>query len=100
GLALALGGGVVEADVLAPHEHAVGLPVTVHVDTPVGILHDLGRNRCAVPRPQETVVGACTLRVLAIQDHAVLIEALGRVHPRCVGVITGKQQTPATTAVE
>ena len=41
GLALALDGAVVKADVLAAHEHAVGLPVAVHVDTAVRILHDL-----------------------------------------------------------
>jgi hypothetical protein len=35
GLALALNSAFVKADVLASHEHAVGLPVTVHIDTTV-----------------------------------------------------------------
>ena len=82
GLALALDGAVVKADVLAAHEHAVGLPVTIHVDTAVGILLDLWRNRRAVPRTEEAVVGGCAVTVLAMEDDAILVEALGRVCTR------------------
>ena len=77
GLALALNGGVVKADVLATQENTVGLPVTVHIDTTVGILHDPGRNRRAVPGSQEAVVGAGARRVLAVEDCSILVEALG-----------------------
>ena len=76
-LALSLRTDVVQADVLAAHEHAVGLPVTVHIDTAVWVLHDLGRNRRAIPRPQETVVGRRAIRVLAVEDDAILVETLG-----------------------
>ena len=77
GLALALCAVVVQPDVLATHEHAVGLPVTVHVDTAVRVLHDPGRNRRAVPRTEKAVVGARAGRVLAMQDDAILVQALG-----------------------
>ena len=110
GLALALDGAVVKADVLAAHEHAVGLPVTVHIDAAVGILHDTFRNRRAIPCPYKTVVGAGALGVLAVEDSLILVEALGwvstrvrparRARPRGVGEITGNLQTPAAVVVE
>src|SRR5262249_52247975 len=99
GLALTLSGDVVQADILTAHEHTIGLPVTVHVDTTVWILHDPGRNRHAVPRPQEPVVSARACRVLSVEDNAILVKALVCVHPRGVRVITGKLQTPATIGV-
>src|SRR6185437_2919832 len=74
---LTLNGGVVKTDVLATHEHAVGLPITVHIDTAVRILVYLRGNRRAVPGSQESIVSARADRVLAMEDHAVLIEALG-----------------------
>src|SRR6202041_3328865 len=85
GLALALNVAVVKADVLAAHEHAVGLPVTVHVDTTVRILPDLGGNRRTVPRTEESVVGSCAVTVLAMEDNSILVEAFGRVRARISG---------------
>src|ERR1700721_4301303 len=82
GLALALNAAVVKADVLATHEHAVGLPVAVHIDTAVGILHDTLGNRCTVPRTEESVVGGCAVTVLAVEDDSILVEALGGVRTR------------------
>src|SRR5208283_3366728 len=82
GLALALDGAIVKADVLAAHEHAVGLPVTDHVDTTVRILPDLGRNWRTVPRTEEPVVGTRACRVLAMEDDSILVEALGGVCTR------------------
>src|ERR1700733_9086716 len=110
GVALALYGAVVKADVLAAHEHAVGLPVTVHVDTTVRILPDLGGNRGSVPRTEESVVGGCAVTVLAMEDDPILVEALGgvctrisrarRTEPGGIGKITVHQKTPATIVVE
>src|SRR5579863_1781562 len=110
GLALALDGAVVKADVLAAHEHAVGLPVTDHVDTTVRILPDLGRNRRTVPRTEEPVIGARACRVFAMEDDAILVEALGgvctrtifarRAVPSGIGKITVHQKTPATIVIE
>jgi len=99
GLALSLSGDVVQADVLAAHEHAVRLSVAVYVDAAVWILDDPGRNRRTVPGPQEAIVGARACRVLAVEYDAVLVEALVGVHPRGVGEISGNQQTPATIGV-
>src|SRR5262249_13738278 len=99
GLALSLRGDVVQGDVLATHEYAVGLAVTVHIDAAVCILVDLGRNRRAVPRPQEPVVGGRAVAVLAVEDDPVLVEAFPGVVTLGVGVISGNQQTPASIGV-
>src|SRR5262249_36757188 len=106
---LTLDGGVVKADVLATHEHAVGLPIAVYIDTAVWILVDSRRNRRAVPGSQEAVVSARADRVLAMEDHAILVEAFGCVstrvtparcdEPRGVGVVPGNLQAPATIGV-
>ena len=109
GLALALNAAVVKADVLATHEHAVGLPVTIHIDTAVGILHDALGNRCTVPRTDESVVGGCAVTVLAVEDNAILVEALARVCTRTIftrravpsgiGKVTVHQQPPAAIII-
>src|SRR6185312_13972381 len=110
GLALALNGAVVKADVLATHEHTVGLPVTIHIDTTVRILPDLGGNRRTVPCTEESVVGSCAVTILAMKDNAILVEALARVCTRTIfargavpsgiGKVTVHQQTPAAIIIE
>src|SRR6185312_2865394 len=109
GDALALNGRVVEADVLASHEQAVGFAVSVHIDATVRVLHDLRRNRQAVPRPHEAIVGTRTRGALTIENDPILVEALARAGvrafilrtgPRGIGEVGGDQQTPATVAVE
>src|SRR5262249_14109922 len=87
------------ADVLASQEYAIGLAVAVHVDTAVCILHDPGRNRRAVPRAQQAVVGGRARPILAVEDNAILVEARVRVHARGVGEISGNLQTPASLGV-
>src|SRR5579871_761343 len=110
GLALALNGAVVKANVLATHEHAVGLPVTIYIDTAVRILHDAFRNGRPVPRPDESVVGGRAVTVLAVENNAILVKALARVGTRAIlahravpsgiGKVTVHQKAPATIVVE
>ena len=99
GLALALGGGVVQADVLAAHEHPVGLAIAVDVDAAIGVLHDVRGNRRTVPWGQKAAVAACACCVFAVQRHAVLVQALVGVGARGVGEIGRHQQAPATVVV-
>ncbi len=99
GLALALGLQVVQGDILTPHEYTVGLAVTIDVHAAIRVLHDLGRNRCPVPGSQETVVGSRAVAVFAVEDDAVLVETGPGVFARCVGVVPGDLQAPATVGV-
>src|SRR5579859_3165856 len=79
---LTLNAGLVEADVLATDEHAVRLPIAVHIDTAVRILDDPRRNRRAIPSSQESVVSARADRVLPVEDRAILIETLALISLR------------------
>ena len=68
---------------------------------PFGYCSDPGGNRRAVPRPEEAIVAARACRVLAVEDHSILVESLVERFIRVgVGEITGNQQTPAAVVIE